>query len=408
MGAEGVLWASNNSSPTLTRYHGAAGSNTVYSPASQTVATTYFNALAPWGAMGRVSMLPDGTVHTRCNVNQTSLQSGAGWGDYCYSDTDQTGGEQKMVYIPQFCYAVDTLTANQVWWWVGQVGDQFYKSDSSGAYTFSASDIHPVFSVNGVARQGAFVSAYEGYVSGGNLNSVAGYAPTATQTLATFRGQAQHIGTGWQLMTIQMQSALQLLFILEYATLYSGGLGAGIGSGSLQNTGLTAGVGSGVSPFVAANYGNASYGTAARSTDPVTFRGIENLWGNERMWLEGINLKGNYMPWIAPQTTGTTYAVDTFTSPYVDTTLTLSTLSGYTTAIATSVASYIWAFIPTTVGGSTSTYFCNSCSIGTGNRVFAVSGGYGESTNKGIFWTYTYASSTTGATLGARIQYMPS
>ena len=127
MAAEGVKWVSNNSSPTLTRYHGASGSNTLYSPASQAVATTYFNGLAPWGSMGRVSLRPDGSVSSRCNVNTTPLQTG----DNCYSDTDQTGSEQKMVYIPQFCYYCDTLTANQVWWWVGQVGDTFRKSDNS-------------------------------------------------------------------------------------------------------------------------------------------------------------------------------------------------------------------------------------------------------------------------------------
>jgi hypothetical protein len=300
-----------------------------------------------------------------------------------------------MVYVPQFCYAIDTLTANQVWWWVGQVGDIFRKSNNSGDYTFSPSDIHPASSVDGVTQAGAYISAYEGYNDGSNLNSVAGVTPTRTQTLATFRGQAQHIGTGWQVMTIQAQEALRTLFIIEYASLNCGVLGSGIVSGAIQNTGGTT------------SYGNASYGTGANSTTPVTFRGVENLWGNERIWIEGINFKANYMPWIAPQASGATYAVDTFTSPYVDTTITLSTLSGYTIAINTAVPAYSWTFLPTTVGGSTTTYFCDSCSMGTGNRIYAASGGYGESTNAGIFWTYSYASTTSGATTGARIQYMP-
>jgi len=396
MGAEGVKWVTNNSSPTLTRYHGASGSNTLYSPANQAAATTYFNSLAPWGVMGRVSLRPDGSVSSRCNVNTTPLQTG----DNCYSDTDQTGLEQKMVYIPQFCYAIDTLTANQVWYWIGKVGDQFEKSDTSGTYTFSASDIHPAFIVDGVAKAGVYIGAYEAYNSSSVLQSVAGVAPTASTTKANFRAYAEAIGAGWELMTIQIYSALQYLFIIEYGSLYSRSvLGYGVGSGSMINTGHTT------------SNGNASYGTTANTTTPMSYRGVENLYGNLYKYAEGIRTDASYNVWIQPQTALHTYS-DSSTlgsqSYYVNSSLTTISSSGYITGVNTGAA-LSWGFIPSAAsGGSGSTYFCGWGNVDASNTVWMTGGSAtGAPTSaEGVFGMREYAGNQ--AYVGARICYLPS
>ena len=406
MGAEGVKWVSNNSSPTLTRYHGAPTVNVLYSPASQAAATSYFDALAPWGLMGRVSMRPDGSVASRCKVNQTSLQTSLNWGDTCYSDTnDDSNGQQKMVYVPQYCLYVDALTANQVWVWVGQIGDKFRLSNDSADYTFSASDIQPAFNIGGVNKSGMFVGAYNGckntnFMGTGvtALESIAGVTPTATNaplTIANARIAAQAIGAGWNLQTIQSYSAFLPLFIIEYASLGSQSiLGSGLSQTTIQNTGLST------------MYGNASYGTSANSTTVMSYRGIENIWGNLSTFLEGINIKGNYNPWIAAQSTASGYYDSTAFdgAKYIDTTATLAT-SGFITAISTALTP--WAFLPTTATGDASTYFCDYLNIGTGTRAYFAGGEYNKGNYAGIFERDCQQTSVSNAAYGFRIQYFP-
>jgi hypothetical protein len=430
MGAEGVKWVSNASSPTLARYHGASGSNTLYSPASQAVATTYFDALAPWGSMGRLSLRPDGSTSSRCLTHQTSLQTAANWGDNCYSDTDQTGSEQKMVYVPQFCYACDTLTANQTWWWIGQVGDTFRKSDNSGDYTFTNTgtgfeaitgntngDIHPAFIVDSVAKAGAYVGAYEGYNSSSVLQSVAGVAPTVSTTKANFRTYAEAIGAGWELYTIQQHAALQMLFTIEYASLYSGNvLGQGDSNTTTQNTGYTA-MGGTVSS------GNASYGDNSVRTKSVSYRGVEQLWGNIEKFVEGIRTDTANGIWIAAQTRGRTYSdtstlsptgaggVGTVVGAYTNTGSVMpASLSGYLTAISPDSA-LSWMFFPSAAsGGSGATYFCSNAStsaIGT-SRIFNVGAHYNSTNGAGIYAIAGNQSYTvSNPAYGARLAYFP-
>ncbi len=420
MGAEGVKWVTNNSSPTLTRYHGASGSNTLYSPASQSVATTYFNSLAPWGAMGRVSLRPDGSVSSRCNINTTPLQTG----DNCYSDTDQTGSEQKMVYIPQFCYAVDTLTANQVWYWVGQVGDQFEKSDTSGTYTFSTSDIHPAFLAGGVQKSGIYAGAYEAYNSSSVLQSVAGVQPTAYLSISTLRGYANALNPtgwttsnpGWGLLTMHSTAAVQLLYLIEYATWNSQtAIGAGItnlgsdhASNHACNTGHTATLGnaSGASTgFTPENY------SSQPTTYAVSFRGIENLWGNQHTFLDGANVGvvGNYDLWMTPDNLGP-FSSSSHTSPYASPGYTLPTSAGYCIETwSLTNASYMWPFIAaTTTGAYTMTvYICDDINTTTGNIVFTHGNDWRGSTAGGLF-SDLVQSPNANYEVGARIQYVPS
>ena len=410
MGAEGVKWVSNNSSPTLTRYHGAAGSNTLYSPASQTIATTYFSGLAPWGSMGRVSLRPDGSTSSRCVTNQTSLQTAANWGDNCYSDTDQTGGEQKLVYVSQFCYHIDILTATQVWFWVGQVGDTYRNSTNTADYTFSASDIHPAFLVGGVAKSGIYVGAYEGYISSSTLQSVAGVTPTISQTIATFRTDAEVIGVGWELTTVQSLAALQLLFILEYASLDSQAV---LGNGITYDTALH------VTGATTSN-GNASYGTIANNTTAMSFRGVENLWGNSYMFIEGLNIKGNYDPWIVPQASvrATQYNSASYATPYVDTAVSIASTAACITGVFTDPTVCIggnWAFIPSASSGSTYTnnYLSDEIIPATGNRIVTHGGAFDTGISSasayhvGIFMWSLGNATTTWADVGARLMYMP-
>ena len=418
MGAEGVKWVTNNSSPTLTRYHGAAGSNTLYSPASQAVATTYFNSLSPWGLMGRMSLRPDGSVASRCNVNTTPLQT---FGDACYSDTDQTGGEQKMVYVAPFCWACDALTANQVWYWVGQIGDTFRKSDNSGDYTFSSADMHPMFIRNSVTKNAVYLSAFEGYVESSTtpykMQSVAGVQPsteyntdlapiTTHGSLPAFRTWATNVGSGWGQHSFQTQRGITLLMLIEYASfnffsVLSSGINAqNVGTNNASaNTGHTTSLGnaSGQVQFNMEQQGSSAYA--------MSYRGIENFYGNVCKWLEGVQIKGNYGVWIADNGFSTS-TDNTFAAPYVNTSLSILS-SGYPMALST--GTYGWAFIPLTTGGGSTTYLCwSGYTTATGNCVGYTTGQWSSGAGAGpIALNFDYNTGSYDKRRGARLEYIP-
>jgi hypothetical protein len=354
--------------------------------------------------MGRVSLRPDGSTSSRCATNQTSLQTAANWGDNCYSDTDDTGGEQKMVYIPQFCYYVDYVAAHNIVWWVGQVGDQFTLQAADGTftggtYTFSSSDIHQAFIVDSVAKSAAYVSAYEGYYNSGlgYIESKAGVTPTgtdnATVTTGTLmRTYVEAAGVGWEIATVQMYSALQYLYVIEYASLNSqSALGYGFTNTTLQNTGTTT------------SYGNASYGGA--NTVAMSFRGVENLWGNTRTFIEGMNVNSGAV-YISPQSRGHTYAWGISTSPYASASVTIPSANSYITAVASSPA---WAFLPSAAsGGSASTYFCDQETEASGWAAELFGGYYTSSNNAGVFAQFAAFTATHANVNCVRVQYLPS
>jgi hypothetical protein len=339
-------------------------------------------------------------------VNTTALQTG----DNCYSDTDDTGGEQKMVYVSQFCFACDTTDSanHNIYYWIGQIGDKFRKGDNSGDYTFSSSDIHPAFNVDSVNKVGVYISAYEGYVNTNfmgagitALESKAGVPPTVSTSLPNFRTYAEAIGTGWELSTIQITGALQALFIVECATLN----GNTIVYGNIGNTALIATGGS-------TSGGNATYGSLSKYVTAMSYRGVENLWGNVSKAIEGINIAITTSEiWIAPQTRQHTYSCASpagYTFPYVDTGLATPYSSwSYITAVAT--VAYPWAFIPSAVGGSASTYLVNEVRINTGYNTILLYGG-AWSNYASLFQYDGYASTcgtATNAAAGARLCYLP-
>jgi hypothetical protein len=424
MGAEGVKWVTNNSSPTLTRYHGASGSNTLYSPANQAAATTYFNSLAPWGVMGRVSLRPDGSVASRCNVNTTPLQTG----DNCYSDIDTTGSEMKMVYIPQFCYHVDQLTTNQIWYWVGAVGDTFRLSDNSGDYTFSSSDIHPAFISNTVAKSGVYVGAYEGYYnsgttkleSRGGITTIADTQPTALVSITNFRTYANNNGAGWGLMMYQAWCAAALLAIIEYGSWYlrsvlSYGISNITQNGSNNcscNTGHTTTLGNASGQVTFTSEGNG--GATQVTTYAMSYRGIENMWGNLFQFVDGINIRAgsDYHIFTADNGTlsstssnGTTGAA--FSAPYADTSI-VQLSSGNNIEMFDYTQTLKWLFIGSTGGASTGQYTCAYQTIAATSNVLLMGGDYGYAgAGTGPFVEKNITYNGTSRNYGARLQYTP-
>lgn len=395
------------SSPTLTRigYDGTA--NTYTGPASGGAA---FDSHGVWGQMTRINVWEDGSP-------------GAVWNTRCYTDTDTTNYGPVMVRIPRFLYWADksnySYTHGRYYIadpsMAGQVSIPRYSPSQDGApHPLTDDDTHPLFIVDGEIVDYAYVSAFEGYLnSAAKIESTAGKTPSlfATNTLA--RTYAENRDLGWELMTIQAWSAIQALFMVEYARLDSqAAIGNGItGAAGVANTGATGSTGT--------DRGNATYGTTGNATTEMCYRGIENIFGNMQTVIDGLNVDSSLHAWIAPQSRNRStycYAWAQYETPYVDTETAwpyVSVLNGgsggsYIMAPNRSSTSMpVWPNLPYTGGGSSSTYWCDKTWMAaTGNNVLLAGGRYDDAAAAGMFAQRFTVVDTVMS--GARLQYLPS
>ncbi len=259
--------------------------------------------------------------------------------------------------------------------------------------------------------------------SGDKMVSVAGVKPLsgwqkATATKPNMRILAHNRGTGWELNTYNHASAIELLYLVECGSFNAQAkIGAGVTGvndaaagttyNNALNNGFTAGVGTSSTDLGNASgkcTGVAHYKTTESDADiqPVSYRGIENFWGNIYEWIDGINIKADYNPWIADHD----FADDTFAHPYVDTGLTLHNASGYSTNIAFGAA-LDYGFLASAVGGSDATYLCDYYYQATGNRAARLGGIWTHGASAGPFyWDLHTAASDVSRTIGARICFV--
>jgi len=140
--------------------------------------------------------------------------------------------------------------------------------------------------------------------TGDKLASVSGVCPisggSANGTRAHFRVWASNRGAGWSQMMIDVHSAIQLLYLTEYASFYSQSvLGYGIAAvadwpayndqNPIAKTGNSNVVGN-----ASGNTATAAIttGVGAQSVY-LSYRGLENYYGHIWKWLDGINTNNN-------------------------------------------------------------------------------------------------------------------
>lgn len=111
--------------------------------------------------------------------------------------------------------------------------------------------------------------------------------PSQAFTRTNVRKLAHNRGEGWEQLTIQVLSATQLLFIVEYASFnsqaklgYEATLKSDDGSTNMaENTGATLSLG---------NSSEASINT--NKIQIVSYRGEEKPRGNIGQWIDGVNV----------------------------------------------------------------------------------------------------------------------
>lgn len=245
---------------------------------TQLGSATNHSALPIQSKMRRCLLADDGTVNAYLH-EATSLFLANGNS----ATLDGTAG-QVMVEIPKFYYR-HSMSGNVHSWEISEV-------------PLSGFAVHPAFLKNGVEVDHRYIGAYEGSVLSSKLGSASGAYPTVSTTRSSFRTQAAARGTGWRQADYYLHSAIQLLYLVEYQDLNSQekiGNGRTALSGGAWSNGSYIGM-CGKSNAYGNQTANASVGgavTGAGQEDFMSYRGIENFYGNVWEFRDGWTIDGD-------------------------------------------------------------------------------------------------------------------
>ena len=390
-----------------------------------------FNAFTMYGGRRRCCVSNDGTIN-------------AYYGEQDYVEDGSNG--QVMVYQPKFYYCMVPLKLEK------QASGLGYHIRKANYYVTAnphpGFKLHPLFyDANGNEVDYVLLSAYEGsmydvsesayvndgvdsisYASGDLLCSVSGKKPisgklTSIGTRKNFEDMAQTRGTSWHLDTIQSVSANQLLMMIELGTLnVQSAVGRGVVTASDNDnyncaslTGATASLGNATG--MASTTIGESAGTETTETTngklSVSYRGVENPWGNIWKYINGINLWGN-----GSMNGGQAYICSDFTFSDSDRTqhyqpsgFTVSNSNGYASAFGYGDEAYDWLMIPSECTGSyiepvgDQSYFKPDLNE---FNIARLGGSWNSNINGGAYcWGFIYTPGFRYYFLGGRLLYVP-
>lgn len=156
----------------------------------------------------------------------------------------------------------------------------------------------------------------------------------------------------------------------------------------------------GVTDDVAASSGSIVSNSSGKY--PCKYRGIENLWGNVWQWVDGVNIK-DYQAHVCADRTK--YVDSTYDGDYIPLNYVNANTDGYVKERGYDER-YPWARFPVTVGGSTSTYYCDNYYRNSGERALYFGGTFYHGAYAGLWSFYAYhAASHTHVGIGARLSW---
>lgn len=394
---------------------------------------TDFDVFPMFGGRKRCCVSNDGTIL-------------AYYGDNGYSEDGSNG--QVMVYQPKFYYRVVPLRLEK-----NSVSGLGYHIRKANYYVTDKPQtgfkIHPVF-IDGNGNEVDYVlfSAFEGsmydvsastYVNDGTntdttigkgdlLCSVSGVKPISgvkkPLTKTNAETMAVNRGSGWHLQTIKATMANTLLMMIEFGTLNSQtALGDGvvnitgdISFNCSSLTGSTAALGnaSGAASETVNEIGGTETTYNVNGKVSVSYRGVENPWGNIWKHIQGINIWGNGtmaggQPYIADGLSD--FSETTHTGNYKAVGFTLPNASGYINAFGYGKTEYDWLLLPSEIGG-TSALPVGDCAYTTPNlngyRIarFGSDWSYGVNTGASC-WHCAHGVGAYHRIIGCRLLYVP-
>lgn len=385
-----------------------------------------FDAFAPWQRR-RCNLADDGTVN-------------AYYGDSGYVE-DGTNGqvmvEQKPFWYKVVPVEVERNTDSNIGYH-GKVM-RYYVTDKPK----TGFKLHPCF--YGEARP-IYIGAYEAsYYDAGlgrmfdddsdtstNINSgdlicslgnsqkpISGLRKNLTKT--NFEAVAQHRGASWHLETVQVNMASLILMLIEYGSLNSQSIiGAGVvditddtnyNCSSLTGSTSSFGNASGRATSTVNRKGSTTTTETDNGKTSVSYRGVENLWGNIWKHSNGINIWGDGtmhggVPYICKDYN---FEESKRTDNYESAGFSVPNASGYINALGYS-NNFDWLMMPSEIGGNTS--------LPVGDRIYVtpnldkykvalLGGAWGGAANVGGFcWDLRNNVGYRGRFVGGRLIYI--
>ncbi len=392
-----------------------------------------FDKFTMYGGRKRCNVLDDGTIT-------------AYYGDKNYAEDGSNG--QVMVFQPKFYYKVVPLKLEK-----NADSDIGYHLRKVNYYVSSKPKtgfkLHPAFfDENGNAINYILFSADEGsmydvsaktyvndnvdesitYEEGDLLCSVSGKKPISELrkgigTKSNFELMAQNRGAGWHLETIQATSANQLLMMIELGMMSSQtGVGQGVVSitdntsyncSSLTGSTADLGNGTGSATETINEKGGTQTTETANGKVSVSYRGMENPWGNIRKHIQGVNIWGDGtmnggQPYVAND-----FAFNdlTHSDNYEPVGFTLANSSGFINAMGYGSEKYDWLLMPSEIGGTSALPvgdFLYATPNLNGYRAVLFGDSWGTGDYAGGFcWHCTYGVSGRFRGFGGRLLYVP-
>ena len=392
-----------------------------------------FNKFQMYGGRRRCNVSDDGTIN-------------AYYGDEGYTEDGSNG--QVMVYQPAFYYKVVPLKLEKnadsgigyhmrkVNYYVSakpktgfKLHPAFYDENGNAIdYILFSADEGSMYDVSAKAYVNDNIDESITYEEGDLLCSVAGKKPIGglrkgIGTKSNLETMAQNRGSGWHLETIHATSANQLLMMIELGMMNSQ---TGVGQGVIKITdntayncssltGSTSGLGNGTGQATSTvnEIGGVetAYTTAGKVS--VSYRGIENPWGNISKHTQGLNIWGD-----GTMAGGQPYVANDFTfdeskhaDNYESVGFTLPNRNGYISAMGYGLEKYDWLLMPSEVEGTSALPVGDYIFIAqnlNGYRITQSGGGWRSGDNAGSF--YIIANGSTGGRSrggGGRLVYIP-
>ena len=243
--------------------------------------------------------------------------------------------------------------------------------------------------------------------SGDVLGSVSGFGSMNYGTRGEFREVALNRGAGWRQQDYYLSSALQLLYLVEYASFYSQSMiGAGLTDWAsawpawnnynpINFTGLTNSLGNAT--------GNLSNGNGAVGSY-MSYRGIENFYGHLWKWVDGFNINDN-IPYVSNTETDFADGTDSNYTRLTDTGgsgITLYNGNDYQSTLEQTKG----GFLPSAGGGATNTYITDYYYQSGGWRVALLGGDASIGSPAGFFcWLLDHTSGNRYSSISGRVAY---
>lgn len=252
-----------------------------------------FDNIAPWRDI------------KRCNVQNGIVT--AYYGDSNFSWSGSNGNV--MVKIPKFYYKVVPLNLKPI---ENGEGHHLLKARwLISSIPYPGFKVHPAFIRNGVIKDCIYVGAFEGSIydiSGSvflledeqiadfttdKMCSIANAKPcsgkTQNLTIENARKLCENNGKGYKQFDFTAASALQLLYLVEYANF---DVQTTIGKGCSEISDTPSAENNSLKTGLTSDLGNKSgIATGINGKTSVSYRGVENFWGNIWQFVDGFNIE---------------------------------------------------------------------------------------------------------------------